>query len=537
MRLENPLDKLVMSMEGLHKLNGMNYDCIVYDECEDNLGVFASSTMKKRQVETYNVFCDLIKNCKKLIMASAFITDKTLNFARSLELPICLIRNTSLPPKRIANEVNVDLFNIKLYESIKKGDKNYAVWCSLTAMKKFINELEGGSRENEELLKVKENMLVYSSEVDDSQFDTLNEIETEWGNSSLVMTTPSITVGNSYSPKDFTSVWVNGSPTCIVAQTFQGHMRVRNLIENTMNFCLPMESMLRFHKNTTEIKFTILAQYDFHTDEKRQLMVDLTKKLLKNKNETNNQSLEIIERSLTTEYQITPEPLRQLLMFNLLEQALSKKYYKEMFFQFLKMCNYDVKGISQKNCKVDESKATALFNNKVLNPIKYDEIEEIEQNEAEQIKTLAEKKKATSIQKLQLRRYYFDQKIDLSLPLNVIKNYFSLDEFSYNKGKMNNAYFEAKKTKQDIENGLCDKIKNNNAEFGLHLIYAKLQYIREINEKLGILSSSINDVIILRNKIEEIDEYLVTERKLLHTLFNLTDKTVDKNEKKFRILE
>lgn len=44
-------------------------------------------------------------------------------------------------------------------------------------------------------------MLIYSIEVDDSQFDTLNEINTALGKASLVMTTPSITVGSSYSPE------------------------------------------------------------------------------------------------------------------------------------------------------------------------------------------------------------------------------------------------------------------------------------------------------------------------------------------------
>jgi hypothetical protein len=82
-----------MSMEGIHKLKGcQDYDCIIFDECEDNLGVFASSTMKWRQVETFQVFSRLIRNCKKFVTASAFTTDKTLNFARSLQMPICLIR-------------------------------------------------------------------------------------------------------------------------------------------------------------------------------------------------------------------------------------------------------------------------------------------------------------------------------------------------------------------------------------------------------------------------------------------------------------
>jgi hypothetical protein len=236
---ENEIDKLVMAMEGIHKLKGApDYDCIIFDECEDNLGVFASSTMKRRQIETFEIFSRLIRNCKKFIMASAFITDKTLNFARSLQMPTCLIRNTSLPPKRIATEVSKNLFNLKLYESLKKGDKPYAVWCSLTAQKEFLAELEGGGRENEKIAEIRNNMLIYNSEVDDSQFDTLNEIDSTWGKASLVMTTPSITVGNSYKPDvpDFKSVWVAGSPTCIVPQTFQGHMLTVNRKYNEFLF-------------------------------------------------------------------------------------------------------------------------------------------------------------------------------------------------------------------------------------------------------------------------------------------------------------
>jgi hypothetical protein len=159
-------------------------------------------------------------------------------------MPTCLIRNTSLPPKRVAIEIHEDLFNSKLYESLKKGEKPYVVHCSLTKQKEFLAELKGGARENEKIEEICNDMLIYNSEVDDSQFDTLNDIESSWGKAPLVMTTPSITVGNSYSPKnpDFNSVWVAGSPTCIVAQTFQGHMRVRTVTENTMYFSLPTES-------------------------------------------------------------------------------------------------------------------------------------------------------------------------------------------------------------------------------------------------------------------------------------------------------
>jgi hypothetical protein len=89
-------DILVISMEGLHKLvNVEKYDLIVYDECEDNLSVFSSTTLRQKQVQTYNVFTYLIHNSKKFIMAGAFITDKTLNFGRSFKKSMVLIKNSS----------------------------------------------------------------------------------------------------------------------------------------------------------------------------------------------------------------------------------------------------------------------------------------------------------------------------------------------------------------------------------------------------------------------------------------------------------
>jgi hypothetical protein len=532
MKKNNNLDKFVTSMEGIHKLKGApDYDLIILDECEDNLGVFASITMKGRQVETFEIFSRLIRNCKKIVMASAFITDKTLNFARSLKMSTCLIRNTSLPPKRVAIEIHDELFNSKLYESLQKGEKPYVVHCSLTKQKEFIAELKGGARENEKIEEIRNNMLIYNSEVDDSQFDTLNDIESSWGKASLVMTTPSITVGNSFSPKipDFNSVWVAGSPTCIVAQTFQGHMRVRHLKENTMFFSLPTDNVLKFHRNRTDIKFIILSQYDSLTDEKRTVMVDLTRKLLNDKNESDNHGfLQLIERSLTTEYETTPEPLRALLMFNLMEQTLSKKHYKQMFFEFLTLCNYEIQGV-KKSTKAEELSADILKKNRILNSIKYSEIEKIGDDEADKIKKLIEKKNATSIEKLQLRRYYFDLRIDLSLSMEDLEFYFKLDESSYNKSKLNNAFFESTKTKEDIVDGVIWNTKKTGAEMGLKLIYPKLQCIREINEKLGIVCSTVRDITISRKKIEEIDEYLLTNRKTIHILFNLKDNSVERD--------
>ena len=204
-------DILVISMEGLHKLvNVEKYDLIVYDECEDNLSVFSSTTLRKKQVQTYNVFTDLIKHSKKIIMAGSFITDKTLNFGRSLIKSMVLIKNSSPPTKRLAREVSNQLYNSMLIDSMKKDEKNYGVWSSLKAMNSFVSELKGAAGENPKLQKIYDNMLIYNSEVDDDVFETLDEIESTWSDASFVGTSPSITVGNSYAVKDnFHNVFIS----------------------------------------------------------------------------------------------------------------------------------------------------------------------------------------------------------------------------------------------------------------------------------------------------------------------------------------
>jgi hypothetical protein len=213
-------------------------------------------------------------------------------------------------------------------------------------------------------------------------------------------------------------------------------------------------------------------------------------------------------------------------MFNLLEQALSQKFYEPMFKQFLKLCNYDIKGIKPKTT-AEISGANHLIAKKIRYSVCYNEIEEIDDDEAKSIQKLTEKKLATSIQKLQLRKYYFNLRIDHTLELSHKEFYFEWDSCSYNKAKLNNAYFEASKSEEDIKNGIIYNTINTNAELGLHMIYPKLQYVREINEKLGLVSSTLTDVIIPKKKIEEIDEYLSLHRKSLHVLFNLKDKSAD----------
>ena len=127
-------------------------------------------------------------------------------------------------------------------------------------------------------------ILIYSSEMDDVVINTLKNIHNSWGEADLVMTSPSITVGNSYKPEkaDFDNVFVFASPTCIVADTFQGMKRVRETINNTLYFSLPDKSSLDISKRFSSYKFNLLKNYDNNNKNKEYQMKTIIQELISN---------------------------------------------------------------------------------------------------------------------------------------------------------------------------------------------------------------------------------------------------------------
>ena len=173
-------DRIVVSVESLWKLKHYEvkaYDLVVLDESEANLSVFSSSTCKK-QLEVYQYLIELIQNSKQTVYAGAFITQKTIAYVASFELPTVCLRNTHSPIQKRAIEYHDDVFILKLKESIQRGEKNYVCYCSLRQMKDDIAVLKGCvDSVVQEIVNDPTKWLTYSSEGDDVlQKESLQEI-------------------------------------------------------------------------------------------------------------------------------------------------------------------------------------------------------------------------------------------------------------------------------------------------------------------------------------------------------------------------
>jgi hypothetical protein len=414
-------DKLVISVESLWKLaeNGVKpYDLVILDEIEANLSVFSSITCKK-QWKNWNDLTELIKQSKQTITAGAFITQKTIDFMMSFNLPTVCIKNTTRAIQRKAIELSPKYFILTLIESIKRGEKNYCCYSSLRQMTDDIAELR--NEINDPIVReVIENALVYSSEGDDAlQKYQLRNMSVEWKKVKLVMTTPTVTVGNSYTICDFDNVFIRSSPTCIVADIFQCHRRVRYTKQNTLYFSLPTVGIKTYNKRFREEKIEILRNFNERNTRKvvlllKNLIKEKEKQQFKNEIEDNRIDIDTLLHNLEHR-KISPLALQELLKFNFMENALSQGYYDEMFIEFLTLNNYDTVFLPKEKLpenikKVLDKELQELKDNAVYDGISYQDIPTIEEYELEDLRSKQTHKEATRIEKLQINALFFNKK-------------------------------------------------------------------------------------------------------------------------------
>lgn len=529
---------LACSVESFHRIpDTQYYDCVILDECEAILSIFSSPTLKNRQFETYQKLKKIIEKSQKVFFAGAFITQKTIDFIQSFNTTSILIKNMRISPRKQAIEINPEAFHTKLINYIDGGGKPYVYWDSKKQADDFINQCRGFSMNNENMKNKLDNMIFYNSDSDDEIFRGLADINEVWNKASFVMATPSITVGNSYCPAQttFTSVWIFGFPTCIVADTIQGHKRVRHTTTNNLYFCVPEDSLLKLLSGMRGNVIQCLADFDVINDEKRQMVVNFTQKRIEkiNKTKHNDETIEqydAIIRALTNEYQITPLPLRRLLFQNLLENELSKKYFTPMFFRFLDICGYDIISSKKKDgkfelTKEEKNEIERNYSNAIEERILYSSIESIDFETKEKIQKKIHTKTSTLQEKLQVYKFFFDLTIDDDLTIEVKQLYFTHYIDNNKRRVLNNLYKEANNLK---EVSFLQEFQEKNIITAENLKFEslKLGYIRAITKKLGLSCSWDND-IFQRGKLEKIGEYLFKERQNIHKVFKLRDQSIN----------
>ena len=343
--------KQIISLESLPKLTKLDYELVILDECESILSNFSSTTLNGKHITIFNQLMALLKQSKKVIFADAFVSNRTLDLVRSLEGTAAIIENTTAPVPRTAFEIHPDSFFEKQIELVKDGKKLFACYSSVGKLREDIAKFKGIALVSTEMKEFVEKIQEYHGRVSDSVMRTLNNINTSWQNASMVLTSPSITVGNSYSnPNDFDTTMILGAPTCTVRDTFQTQMRVRHLKDNNLYYALPKDSAMNFSKIRADLIFKVLEEYELFNMEKKDIVIGLLDKVIaeREKNKEESYGLKCLKMSYE-QAETCPDNLKKILYYNLFEQTVSCRYYKDLFGFFLNKCGYSVQGSNKKH--------------------------------------------------------------------------------------------------------------------------------------------------------------------------------------------
>ena len=157
------------------------------------------------------------------------------------------------------------------------------------------------------------------------------------------------------------------------------------------------------------------------------------------------------------------------------------------------------------------------------------------EQEQEQIKQKISSKKATDTEKLEYQKYWFNKIIKptqeqlddiMGFYSDVFHNYYLVE---HKKEMFMNVFYE---NKANVEHQLVADYNNSGGSIEINQMRAaKLNYILELNRRLGLTNSYREHKKVERDKIEAMTDYLQKENENIHLVFGI------KNQSKKEIME
>jgi len=534
-------NKICCSLESLDDVEYIDkFDIIILDEVETVLNILSSQTMENKTLYNYNLLKSYIDKSERVFAADAFITNRTIDFINNFKGDKTIIINEKPNIERRAIEIHENKILNVLCDSIKRGEKNYVCFGSAKKLNLFYDSIIKNK------LLEKEDIFYYTSTADDNKTkETLNNINNEWVKYKLVMTTPTITVGCSFSVPDyFDNTFIVSYPSCVVRDTFQTHMRARTIKNNKIYFSIPEPKTYNFIRSSANIKINLYNNFDdqinYNFELHKKLIEEYKTKLQNQSNKYFEQKTDKKNNYLSSElYKVEKyeyyfiknnldisEDLKQIFKYNLFEEALSAQHYKYMFYYFLKRCNYKIIDIS---INIDDIETIEIYKDND----KYKEDYIINEYDKTIIEENIKNKEATENEKIKLDRYYFYKflgvpKIDIEI---FNKLYVEMWQDKFKRSNISNSKNEILKIlglKTFDDQKMNEYHKYNKKDIDNKIF--RLKYIEEVKAILNI-NFSFENVKITRNNINNCKDYLTENRQDIYNIFGIADK--DKRFKEF----
>ena len=482
--------QLAIQVESLHHIQATTdpYDLIIADEIESILFQFSSTTHKNLQ-DSFTAFTRIMSEAKKVIMADAFVTTRTLEYCKSIRCEYHYEKNTYNPNQHItANIIGIanaqsevpglkQAFVEHVQESLRENKKI----CIVSSSIKFNNEIAS--------TMPKDQVLEYSSESSDQLIKDLENVRTTWSDPKIrcIIYTGVITVGVSYDiPNIFDRIYMYGTSHCPIARDLiQGHFRIRHIKEpnifiaingSTTNKQTPtLHNILKFHK----IMDQALKYEKEEQDELQQVY-------------------------------------NTLAAYNELEESLGKTRYKDVMIHWLEKVGYQIKINTDPLVIIAPSKSPA----DVISKETYETYKNIKPELIKSYEKLVKKGSATEEVKEKLKVFFFYR--------NCIEDLTKRAEYPW-EYELYTEYRSNVQIKEHVDNivmeltGGQEKKRYMVQKEKRHLLM--LEYVQEVCELLNLKSSYDTETIIRDDALERFKTFYMEKKQLLTNLFRLQTKS------------
>ncbi len=478
---------IVVQCESLYRLKFKEDEkiCVIMDECESILYQMTSpKTHSKNHAENVYTLELLMKEANKIVCMDAFISNRTFDFLDDMNVDYDAFNYVKKLQNRKAIECkNIEQFENKLISDLKNGKKIYAVISSKNLLQILERIIKNKFKDKK--------ILTYTGDYSSSKLENVNE---EWSDADLILTTTTITVGINFDTKDvFHKIYVFASACSknLVRDIFQCSYRVRHIIDNEMVFCLDtMPRGINVSVNRKQIdkelktnKHLLLEQYNKYT--------------------------------VATGYEgDTPEWFRKLIVSNIFEFNISVMLLDTVFKMYLEKCEYTIESFD-KNEIIDEVPDDE-DNERIISDIRFDDIPVID---SKILKELKKKENKTIEERLAIQKFFFlkdirdevnnDKAYLFELYVNYGRNKFK--NLRYEKGYVNKGF----EIKDIVSYSVYPEIAN---KFSL-----RMEMIEKIKDKLEI-KNTMTEAEIKLEKLEEILSWFEEHGKEIHSVFDIRDR-------------
>ena len=311
-------DRVIISIESIKKLRNIdNIDLLIIDESESIFNILSSSTLWTNDaLENLDTFYEVIKNSKKIMIMDAYLSNRSV-------IPITNIRNiTKKNTTYIVNNFKYDerevvIFNrkqeliLQIITELQQG-KNC---CLVSGSRKYGIQVLNALKDKKIDVKHK----FYNK---NNPFESKTDVNKEWSDIQLLIYSPSITCGISYTnPEhkyDNLFIYCVNKGSTHMRDIFQAHKRIRDFTSKRIYMCIN-DAFDGFNQIQQPLRIEELKEY--YTSDRKTLFKD----------ETHYEEITNIEKLKDWVFDIH--------LFNILEMNVNQKYLRKVADKYLEIEN------------------------------------------------------------------------------------------------------------------------------------------------------------------------------------------------------